>query len=445
MSERLVVRGGCVISMDPVVGDVPDADVLIEDGIIVAVGPRLDGVDAEVIDATGCIVVPGFVDAHRHLWQTFLRGMLPDATLTTYMSDLLYPVGSLVRPQDGYVGTLLGAWECLNAGITTVYDWSHALNGPADSDARIAGLREAGIRGYFAPNTPTSGEYYSWDQPRAHPEDIRRLRAEQFSDDHGLLRLGAALRSPGQVPESVLVQDWAMARELGLMISIHAGARHVGGLAHEVRVLHRLGLLGPDLNLAHGNEFTDDELDLVREHGASIAMSPYAELAGGHGSMHAARFLDHGIAPALSADAVAVAPGDMFSEMRTAFATARAEQQPDDPTAPYEPTVHARDVLAFATINGARAIGLGDVCGSLTVGKAADLVLVRGDAINTAPVLDPVATVVVSADTSNVDTVLVGGRVVKRGGKLTNGAVGATIEESARIRDRILAEASAGR
>lgn len=438
MGQRIVVRGGWVLTMDPALGDQPGADVLVDDGVIVAIAPGLDASGATVIDARDCVVVPGFVDAHRHLWQTFLRGMLPDCTLTSYMRDVLGRAAPLIRPDDGYTGTLLGALECLNAGITTVYDWSHALAGPEDSDARIAALQESGIRGYFAPNTPPSAEWYSWDQPRTHPEDIRRLRVQYFADDHGRLRLGAALRSPGQVPDHIIAADWAMARELGLMISIHAGARHEGSASRDVETLHRLGLLGPDVNLAHGNEFTDQDLAKVRDSGSTIAMSPYAELVGGHGLSATARFVAHGISPALSADAVVMAPGDMFSEMRVAYAGARAEQQPTDPTAPYRPTITARDVLAMATINGARAIGLDDVCGTLTVGKAADLVVIRGDQVGTAPVVDPVATVVTSADTSNVDTVLVDGQVVKRNGRLTTAALEPTIRAATRIRERIV-------
>jgi len=438
MSERLVVRGGFVISMDADVGDIQGGSVVVENGVVTHVGPDVDVSDAEVIDATNCVVIPGFVDGHRHLWQTFLRGMLPNCTLPTYMRDMLGRVAPHIGPEEGHVGTLLGALECLNAGITTVFDWSHALRTPEDSDARVAALLASGIRGYYAPNGPAAAEWYSWTAPQPHPDDIRRLRSQYFSSDHGRVRLAAGLRSPGQVPDSVITADWQTARELDLLIQIHAGTRRVGGESHEVDALHALGLLGADVCFAHGNQFSDSELDMITEVGAGVAVSPYAELVGGHGPLELCRLRAHGVLPALSADATAMAPGDMFSQLRTAFTSARAEQLPLDATAPYEPTVEARDVLELATISGARAIGLGDVCGSVSVGKAGDLVVIRGDAVNTAPMVDPVATVVLSADTSNVDTVIVGGRVVKRHGVLTGADIGAVVEQSAQARDRVL-------
>lgn len=439
MSARTVVRGGRVLTMDEHLGDFDRADVVIEDGLITAVTPAADvREDDVVIDAKGCIVIPGFVDGHRHLWQTFLRGALPNCTLPTYMRDLLGALSPHVEPEDGYVGTLLGALECLNAGITTVLDWSHALSTPEDSDARISALLDSGIRAYFAPNTPASAEWYSWQEPKNHPDDIRRLRAGVLSADDGLVRLAAGLRSPGQVPDSVVTADWGLARGLGLLISIHAGTRRPGATSYEADALARLGLLGDDVHFAHGNEFSDTELKYIADAGATLTLSPCAELTAGLGSVRPARLVAHGIRPGLSADATAMAPGDMFSQMRAAFAAGRSEQLPADPAQPYQPTFEARDVLDFATLSGARAVGLGDVCGSLSIGKDADIVLIRGDAVNTAPVIDPVGTVVVSADTSNVDTVLVAGKVVKHRGALVGTDIPALVARAEQARDRVL-------
>jgi len=442
VTDRTIIRGGYILTMDDEHGDFGCGDILIDDGLIVSISDDADASDAKVIDASGCIVTPGFVDTHRHLWQTFLRGAVPNCTLPTYMRDILGKAGSQVTPEDGYIGTLLGAVECLNAGITTVLDWSHALATSEDSDARVAALLESGIRAFYAPNTPASPEWYSWDVPRTHPEDIRRLRNEQFSSNDGLVRLAAGLRSPGQVPDSVVQADWALARELELLISIHAGTRGARGGMHEVDALERLGLLGSDVHFAHGNEFSDKELELVAEASAGIAMSPYAEMSTGLGTVRPARLLSHGIKAGLSADGTSMAPGDMFSEMQIAFLCGRAEQLPADPTELYEPTFAIRDVLALATMSGARSIGLGDVCGSLTVGKSADIVLTRADAVNTAPVSDPVATVVMSANTANVDTVLVGGKLVKHQGQLVDVDVRSLVSRARQSRDRVLGAAN---
>lgn len=424
MSKRTVVLGGHVLTMDERLGDLSRGDVVIEDGLIVSVCPEADiSPDDVIVDASGCVVIPGFVDCHRHVWQTFLRGVVPNCTLPTYVRDVLGTISPHVTPADGYVGTLLGALECLNAGITTVLDWSHGLRTPEDSDARVSGLIESGIRAYFAPMATN---------------DFKRLRTGQFSGNDGLVRLAAGLTGPGMAPDETVTADWALARELDLLISIHAGARFEGFEGHEADGLARLGLLDSDVHFAHGNQFTDDELTLVADAGANIAMSPYAEMTAGLGPVRPARFVRHGIRPGLSADATAMAPGDMFSQMRTAFAVARAEQLPADSTRPYDPDFQIRDVLEFATIAGARSIGLGDVCGSLTVGKQADIVLVRGDDVNTAPVVDPVATVVLSADTSNVDTVIIAGKVVKCRGALVDVDLAGVVLDAAEARDRVL-------
>lgn len=440
-TERILISGGTVLTMDDGIGILPKADILVENGRIAAVASELGAEDAEVIDASGCIVTPGFVDGHRHMWQTFLRGALPNCTLSTYMRDVFWVLAPHVRPEHGEAGTLLGALECLNAGITTVFDWSHALPGQQDADARLDGLLASGIRGFFAPSTPAGAEWYSWEKPLAHPEHIRRIRAERLGSDSGRIRLGAALRSPGQVPDAVIEKDWATARELGVPISIHAGVRLPDTNPHEVSALHRLGLLASDVHFAHGCEFTDEEVALLADAGAGVTLSPNAELTAGLGHVRPARFVAAGIPTGLSSDATAMAPGDMFSLMRAAFAAARNEQLPLDPNAEYLPTFEAIDALRLATIDGARAIGLGDVCGSLTPGKAADIVLVRSDAVNTAPVVDPVATVVLSADTSNVDTVLVEGEIVKRGGTLARADLAHVISVAEQARDEVLGAA----
>src|SRR5512142_2650280 len=157
MAQRMLIRGGTVITLDPGIGDLTDADVLVEDGRIVAVERSIGagtsdagGVDAEVIDARGFIVIPGFVDTHRHTWETAIRGCAPDATLDDYFVDILDSFAPLYRPEDVYASNRFGALECLNAGITTLVDWSHINNTPAHPDAAVTALREVGIRAQYA-------------------------------------------------------------------------------------------------------------------------------------------------------------------------------------------------------------------------------------------------------------------------------------------------------
>ena len=173
-SQRLVFRNGFVVSMDPAIGEIPHGEVLVEDGVIVDVGPDLGVSDAEEIDATGMIVMPGFVDTHRHTWQTPVRGVLPCCTLDNYFAVMLGSVGGHYRPEDVHVGNYAGSLEAMNGGVTTLLDWSHINNTPDHSDAAVQGLKDAGIRAIYAHGVPTGGEWWSFSD-LDHPEDIRRM------------------------------------------------------------------------------------------------------------------------------------------------------------------------------------------------------------------------------------------------------------------------------
>ena len=415
---RTLIKGGYVLSMDPQVGELPAGDVLVEDGRIAAIAPDIDA-DAELVDASGTIVAPGFVDTHRHLWNSTLRGYLPNCTVSQYASKVLGGVGSVIRPQDVETSELLGALELLDSGITTVLDWSHCNNGPDFDQAKIGALRQSGVRAIYGHGTPAGREWLSWEKPLPHPaQELRKLRETEFASDDQLLGLAMAARGPAQTPESIVVQDWALARELGLMITIHCGARWPGATAKPVQVLARLGLLGADVNYSHLNETSEDDLRLIAASGGTVSISPLIELMMGHGRPPTGRLLACGLRPTLSCDAMVDVPGDMFTQMRTALAFERQAGLPDDTAADYTPDLTAREVLKFATVDGAASLGLGGKTGSLTVGKQADIIMVSAGHVNTMPMTDPVGTIVTQADRGNVDSVFVAGRPVKRHGRL---------------------------
>ena len=416
-SHRLLIRNGFVVSMDPGVGYIPNGDVIVEDGAIVEVGRGLEVADAEQIDATGMIVMPGFVDTHRHTWQTPVRGVLPSCTLDHYFAVMLGSVGGHYRPEDVHIGDYAGALEALNAGVTTLLDWSHISNTPDHSDAAIQGLKDAGIRAVYANGMPTGGEWWMLSELN-HPEDIRRIRETYFSSDDGLLTLAMAARQPGNVNADVAKHDWALARELGIMISVHVGMRLHNLHYTPVKDMHDLGLMGPDVCYIHMTDLTDEELDWIAETGGKASIAPYVEMLMGHGPPPTGKMLARGVRPSLSVDVVSSVPGEMFTQMRTALAYDRILEFTDTPDDAFAPTITHKDVLEFATIDGARSIGLEDRVGSLTPGKQADIVLLKVNAINTAPMVDPLGTIVVFSDTSNVDSVFVAGRAVKRNGEL---------------------------
>ena len=417
-SQRLLIRNGFVVSMDPDVGDIPNGDVLVEDGAIVEVGRGLGASEAEEIDATGMIVMPGFVDTHRHTWQTPVRGVLPSCTLDHYFAVMLGQVGGFYRPEDVYIGDYAGALEALNGGVTTLLDWSHISNTPDHSDAAIQGLKDAGIRAVYAHGMPTGGEWWMLSELN-HPEDIRRIRETYFSSDDGLLTLAMAARQPGNVNADVAKHDWALARELGILISVHVGMR-LHNLHYEpVKDMHDLGLMGPG-RLLHPHDRPDrqgarlDRRD--RRQGVDRALRRDAD--GARARRRRGRCSPAASARRSASTSSRAFPGEMFTQMRTALAYDRILEFTDTPDIAFAPKLTHKDVLEFATIDGARSIMLEDKVGSLTPGKQADIVLLKTNAINTAPMLDPTATIVVFSDTSNVDSVFVAGNAVKRNGEL---------------------------
>ena len=436
-SKRLLIRNGFVVSMDPAVGDVPYSDVLVEDGEIVEIGRGLEASEAEQIDATGTIVMPGFVDTHRHTWQTPVRGVLPCCTLDHYFAVMLGSVGGHYRPEDVHIGNHAGALEALNGGVTTLLDWSHINNTPDHSDAAIQGLKDAGIRAIYAHGVPTGGEWWAFSELE-HPEDIRRIRDTYFSSDDGLITLALAARAPGNSNFEVAKHDWELARDLGIRISVHVGMRLTDIHVHHVKNIHDLGLMGPDTTYIHCTDSTDEELDLIKETGGTASVAPYVEMLMGHGPPPTGKLLQRGVPVSLSVDVVSSVPGEMFTQMRTALVFERIGAFTDTPDEAFAPTLTHREVLELATIEGARACALQDKVGSLAPGKQADIVLLKTNAINTAPMVDPIGTIVVFADTSNVDSVFVAGRAVKRNGELVNVDLDDVIRKLDESRNHIL-------
>jgi 5-methylthioadenosine/S-adenosylhomocysteine deaminase len=444
MSEKLLIRGGTVLSVDPSVGDLPRGDVLIEDDTIVAVQPEISA-DAETIDATGFIVIPGFVDSHRHTWEAAIRGSAPNATLDDYFVEILDTFAPLYRPEDVYASNLAGALECLDAGITTLVDWSHINNTPEHPDAAIRALQEVGIRSQYAYGSANlSLSDYWFESKIAIPnDDVRRVRDTYFSSDDGLITMALATRGTGFCLDDVVRSEWTLARDLGIPITVHVAMGRLAGRFAMVKHLSEMGLLGPDTTYIHCCYLSDEEWQLVADSGGTVSIAAQVETQMGHGWPPTAKAMQYGLRPSLSIDVVTTVPGDMFTQMRAAFGSDRARAnavfwQQNEPA---EGLLTARQMLEIATINGAHVAGLESRTGSLTPGKKADVVLLDARRLNVAPVIDPVAAVTLSADVSNVDTVIVNGVVRKRNGALTADVARARdlVEQS---RDYLVGEAA---
>ncbi|OLE28809.1 MAG: amidohydrolase [Actinobacteria bacterium 13_1_20CM_3_71_11] len=406
MSDKLLIRGGTVLSMDGAIGDLPRADVLVDGDTIAAVQPDISA-DAQTIDATGFIVLPGFVDTHRHTWEAAIRGCAPDATLDDYFVEILDTFAPLYRAEDVYASNLAGALECLNAGITTLVDWSHINNTPDHPDAAIRALQEVGIRSQYAYGSANTSlaDYWFDSKIAVPPEDVRRIRETYFASDDGLLTMALATRGTGFCLDDVVRSEWTLARELGIPITVHVAMGRLAGRFGMVKHLDELGLLGADTTYIHCCYLSDEEWRLVADTGGTVSIAAQVETQMGHGWPPVAKALESGLRPSLSIDVVTTAPGDMFTQMRAAFGAERAR-------------ANAIWWERNEAANGAHVAGLEDRTGSLTPGKKADVVLIDARQLNVAPVIDPVAAVVLCADVSNVDTVIVNGVLRKRDGRL---------------------------
>ena len=416
---RTLITGGTVVSMDPALGDLDRGDVLITDGVITEVAKRINAPDAEVIDATDRIVLPGLVDTHRHTWQTAFRGVGTDWTFAEYLAGMHGTVKPHYRPEDIYLGNLLGRLEALHSGVTTMLDWFHAALTPEHTDAALAALRDAPGRSIFcfSPGFTTSDPI---------EDEVRRVRAELSGA--GLVTMALGLRGPEMTTMDIAAMDQKLADELGLRTSVHIEG---GAGSRPIAQLREHGLLRDTTTFVHANGISDDQLRMLADAGSSVSISPSVEITMGMGWPMTGRMLSAGLRPTLSADDSPAAAGDLFTTMRIAFVVQRG----------LNGGLEARDLLDFATIDGAAACGLAARTGSISPGKDADVILLRADELSVFPFNNPAGTIVAAGHPGVVDTVLVAGRVVKRYGALVGVDLPALRARLLASRDRIAAGA----
>ncbi|MFI9550128.1 amidohydrolase family protein [Nonomuraea endophytica] len=436
--RRILLTGAAVVTMDPGLGVLPRADLLIEGDRIAAVGPDLRAEDALVIDVTGAILAPGFVDTHRHAWEAQLRRIMPDVNdLVEYVTTTLAGIAPAYRPQDMYVGTKLAALTAIDSGITTMLDFSHNSRTAAHSDAAIQALVDTGIRGVHASMRPHFGE---WDGQ--WPADLARLQATYGSE---LITLRLATLATGEIAGPDLAYSDRLARtarDLGIGVSIDA----VFGLPSSEAILGwaKQGLLGPDVALIHCTGLTPLAWRAMADTGAAVSLAPTSDAQIGLESAVPAvdEALAAGIRPGLSIDVEVALASDMFTQMRALHAIQRMRAVNAAYGTGQAPTrIGVHDVLDFATLQGARTIGLGDVTGSLTPGKQADVLVVGAEDLNNMPLNDPLGTLVLGSDPRNIDAVFVAGQVRKWAGAVLDIDLAALREDVRASRDRVLAAA----
>ncbi|GAA1165365.1 amidohydrolase family protein [Streptomyces hebeiensis] len=414
--RRILFTGATIVTMDPDLGVIEGGDLLVEGDTITAVGRDLAAGDAVVVDATGTILSPGFVDTHRHAWEAQLRRIMPDVDdLGGYVMATLVGYATVYRPEDMYIGTKLAALTAIDSGITTMLDFSHNSRTREHSDAAIEALLDTGIRGVHASMGPHFGD---WD--RQWPGDLTRVKDQHFSSDDQLLTLRLATLATDEIAGPALAYGPELARvaeDLGIGVSVDA----VFGTSSSEAILRwaKDGILSADVTLIHSTGLTAEAWKAMGETGTTVALAPTSDAQIGLETAIPAidEALSVGIRPGLSIDVEVALASDMFTQMRALHAIQRmravnaaygTDQQPQ--------RITTHDVLDFATLQGAHTNGLAAVTGSLTPGKKADLLVIQAEDLNNMPLNDPIGTVVLGSDTRNISAVLINGEPRKWNG-----------------------------
>lgn len=416
----VLIRHATVLTMDPQLGDIADGEVLIDDGRIVAVGRQLESGGAHIIDASGMILIPGLVDAHWHLWNSLLRSSAPKPAGEPFFKSQL-ATSSRFTPQLTALSVRLGLAEAANAGITTVNDWAHNLRTAEFAEAELQALADSGLRARLWYG-------YAQDLPATAPMDfksIQRMQARLKASGPARIDLGLAIRGPERTEAPVWEQEFAFARKQGLPVSTHISVTAQMQQKKAVQQLVERGMLDASVQLVHATHVDAQDIASIIQSGASVCLTPLTEMRVGYGLPQVATLHEARVPLSLGIDTLVLGGNtNPFMVMQTALNLAVGMTG-------NEQALTARDVLHWATLGGATAMGLGRVIGSITPGKRADLVLIDARRLGMFPVSDAVASVVQSATPSDVDTVIADGRIIKQAGRLMHVDVPALAAQAA--------------
>jgi len=442
--SRILIKGGTVVTMDPAVPDLACGDILIENGKIAAIAESLASDGAEVVDAGNMIVIPGLINSHLHTWQSALRGIAADWTVAQYMQAMHRGLATLFRPEDIYIANLMGALNQINSGTTTLVDWYHNNPTPEHTDAAIKGLDESGIRALFLHGSPKPdpkpGQKHFSEIPMPRVE-VERLLKGRFASKDGLLTMGLAILGPYYSTYEVTRTDVLLAKEYGLLASMHVGGgKPLVADGHERLLAEKL--VGPHYNIVHGNDMAPELVRAIVGEGGTFTLTAEVELQMGYGDPLTGVLHRLGAPIAIGSDVEPAARGDMFTAMRVTLQHERnrwiVEELRKTGKRPETMPITTRHALEWTTINGARVAGLADRIGTLSPGKQADLVLLRADDLSMFPVRNPIGSVVMQGGVSSVDSVFIAGRAVKRHGKLLFAKLDARKSELAASGERIM-------
>ena len=430
-----LIKGGAVVTVDPKLGTLPEADVLVRNGAIEKVGPGLSASGAEIIDASDMIVMPGMIDSHYHMWSALGRNFISDGGFEYFPAK--WATSELYSAEDFYNSVMLGLVELASGGVTTVHNWSHNNRSPRHVDAELRAHRDSFLRARYSMGHI---DRLPADVVNTY-DDLGRVQSEWFANRSrldGLVHLAVNLRGMVQSEPRVFHAEMQDMMKRGLAVSIHASQTRPN--SDDAADYEKRGYLGAKFLFCHYIAATDSDREAMARTRTPLSFSTHSEFRlGEHGDPRLALLKARaaGVTVTLSSDATSIAPPNMFENMRFAWNVCIPWKETATEALP---PLGFCEAIEMATINGAKALGLGDVAGSLTPGKRADLILIRTTDVNIAPLANIETTIVQSATPENVDTVMVDGRIVKRGGRLVGydvpGIVARAKESARRIRTK---------
>lgn len=419
----VLFKNGIVLTMDKQHSVLTRGDVLVLGDTIAAIGPDLEAPEhAQVIDAEGGMITPGFIDTHRHMWQTAMRGYGADWTLTQYFVWNYLEHGKKFRPEDIYAGNLLSAVEAIDSGVTTSVDWSHGLSTVDHADAAVDALQEVAGRFVFAYGNIHAGPWEWSASPEFRDFVDRRIPRSggQLGDDMLGFQMAFDVTGDPEFPEK---QAFEVARELGVGVTTHAG---VWGATNDdgIRLMHEHGFMNEKTVYVHAATLNQDSYQRIAATGGSASVSAESESSCGQGYPSSWQLRKHGIPVSLSVDTSVWWSADPFAAMRSTLSSDRAREHFEHHATGETCTnlgLRADQVVGWATHGGAEALGMEHSIGSLEVGKKADIVLIKNDDSPAMfPILNPHGHVVFQAQRGDVHTVMVNGRIVKHAHKLVD-------------------------
>jgi 5-methylthioadenosine/S-adenosylhomocysteine deaminase len=435
-ANEFIIRGGRVLTMESDIPDLVRGDVHVRDGVIAAIGTNLNAPRAEVISGADRIVMPGFVDTHWHLWNTYLRALIQaDGRERGYFPTTLR-VGPYTTPDDAYKSARLAIAEAFVSGITTINDWAHNTASPQHADAELQAIKECGVRARFSYGPPQ-------DLGASAPMDVADIGRvqKQWAREDGMLSVGAAVRTPGpsmrgEVSLDMVASEVAAIRKLGLPYTIHGGNKNL------ISALASKQLLGPDLLMVHAQGMTADERQAFADSRASYSISPVIEMSFSairNGYIQFAELEALRVPLCLSVDSTSTGNADYFNVMRALLWSNWRRTDVD-----LKLQLNPKRIVELATIEGARRLGVGNLTGSLKPGKRADLITIRTNDVNLAPAGDPYYSLVFFAQPKNVDLVVANGRIVSQGGRLTTIDMNKAIKEASEAAEALAARVPKG-